>query len=121
MILTDREITVLIENKGLTFNPLLEASQIKASAIDLRLGYNFSVYPYDTSGLPESVRSMFSQTVDLRDESKVVEFIGYLRHQNNKTLQDGESIEIQPRSLLLAETLEDFNLPNNIAASTTSR
>jgi dCTP deaminase len=116
MILTDREITELIRDGRLTFRPELEADQIKASAIDLRLGYNFSAYPDTISGLPESVRSILSQTVDLRDESKVVEFINHIRRENNKTLQDGQSFEIQPHSLLLAETLEDFKLPNDIAA-----
>lgn len=100
----------------MTFSPSLDVDQVKASAIDLRLGYNFSIYPYDTSLLPETVRSIISQTVDLRDESKVVQFIDTLRRENNKTLSDGEYIEIEPRSFLLAETLEDFSLPDNIAA-----
>ena len=116
MILTDREIIQLIQAGSLNFSPPLAADQVKSSAIDLRLGYNFSVYPYDTSGLPESVRSILSQTVDLSDESKVVQFINYLRRENNRTLKDGQSIDIAPRSLLLAETLEDFKLPDNIAA-----
>ena len=116
MILTDREITELIQSGRLTFNPSLDADQIKATAIDLRLGYNFSTYPYDSSSLPENVRSILSQAVDLRDEGKVVEFINYLRRENNRTLQPGQPIEIQPRSLLLAETLEEFKLPNDIAA-----
>jgi dCTP deaminase len=116
MILTDREITALMQSGELTFSPPLEADQVKASAIDLRLGYNFSVYPYDTSNLPEAIRSILSQTVDLRDESKVVQFISTLRRQHNKTLQDGAPIELPRGALLLAETLEDFKLPDNIAA-----
>ena len=116
MILSDREITSLIDNGELTFNPPLDKEQLKGSAVDLRLGYNFSAYPYDASNLPENVRSIFSQTVDLRDEPRVVDFISHLRRVHNRTLKDGESIDIQPRSLLLAETLETFNLPNNIAA-----
>ena len=115
MILTDGEIWDRIGNGSLTFNPPLDADQVKASAIDLRLGYNFAVYPYDTSGLPESVRSIILQTVDLRDESKVVQFINTLRRENNQTLVDGQSIDFQPGSFLLAETLEDFRLPDNIA------
>lgn len=116
MILSDREITDLIDNGVLTFSPPLDKEQLKGSAIDLRLGYNFSTYPYDTSGLPENIRTIFSQTVDLRDEPRVVEFIGHIRRESNQTLTDGQGIEIQPRSLLLAETLETFNLPNNVAA-----
>ena len=115
MVLSDREITALIDDGKLTFNPPLDKEQLKGSAIDLRLGYNFSAYPYDTSSLPESIRSIFSQTVDLRDERRVVEFISHLRRESNQTLADGQGIEIQPRSLLLAETLETFNLPNDIA------
>lgn len=116
MILSDREITGLIDSGELTFNPPLDKEQLKGSAVDLRLGYNFSAYPYDASNLPENIRSIFSQTVDLRDEPSVVDFITHLRRVHNRTLQDGQSIEIQPRSLLLAETLETFNLPNDVAA-----
>jgi deoxycytidine triphosphate deaminase len=68
MILTDGEIAKLIQIGEVTFNPPLESGQIKSSAIDLRLGNNFSSYPYDTSSLPENIRSMLSLTVDLRDE-----------------------------------------------------
>ena len=100
----------------MTFNPPLESGQIKSSAIDLRLGNNFSSYPYDTSRLPENIRSMLSVTVDLRDESNVVNFIDQLRRENNRTLQDDQGIEIAPHSLLLAETLETIKLPDDIAA-----
>ena len=116
MILTDREIIELIKSKELTFNPPLDPDQVKASAIDLRLGNNFPVYRFDSSGLAESVRSIISMTVDLRDESKVVQFVNTLRKENNKNYSDGQPIELKPRTLLLAETLEDFRLPNNIAA-----
>jgi dCTP deaminase len=121
MILRDRDIIELIEAGTLTFNPPLEKGQIGSSAIDLRLGYNFSVHPYDTSSLPQNVKSILSQTVDLRDESKVVEFITYLRKENNQHLQDGGHIDIQPRSLLLAETLESITLPTDIAARVEGR
>lgn len=121
MILTDGEIIELIESGSLPFSPPLDRGQIGATAIDLRLGYNFSVYPYDTGNLPQGVKSILSQTVDLRDESKVVEFISYLRRENNQHLSEGGSIDIQPRSLLLAETLESFTLPGNIAARVEGR
>ena len=116
MILTDGDIWDLIQEKVVVFSPPLEVDQVKASAIDLRLGHNFSIYPYNTASLPEPVRSILTQTVDLRDETKVVQFIDTLRRENNQRLNDGESIDIEPRSFLLAETLEDFNLPDNIAA-----
>jgi hypothetical protein len=45
VILSDREITDLIDSGELTFNPPLDKEQLKGSAIDLRLGYNFSAYP----------------------------------------------------------------------------
>ncbi len=116
MILAHSDIRELIQSGALTFHPDLESNQIKSSAIDLRLGYNFSSYPNFASNLPETARSIVEQTVDLRDEVRVVEFISHLRRENNRTLQDGQPIEIAPRSLLLAETLEDFSLPNDIAA-----
>ena len=116
MLLAHSDIRELIQSGALTFHPYLESNQIESSAIDLRLGYNFSSYPNFASNLPETARSIVEQTVDLRDEVRVVEFISHLRRENNRTLQDGQPIEIAPRSLLLAETLEDFSLPNDIAA-----
>ena len=115
MILTDGEIWELIKAGTIVFTPSLEPDQVKASSIDLRLGYNFSVYPYDTSTMPESVKSILSQIVDLHDEPTVVQFIDDMRRRNNKTLAEGDSIEILPRSFLFAETLEDFNIPNDLA------
>ena len=116
MILADVEIRDLIQRGNIEFQPPLDADQMQSSAIDLRLGYNFATYPYDTSSLPEGVRSILSQTVDLRHESSAVGFINHLRQLNNQTLQNGQGIDIPPRSLLLAETLESFALPNDIAA-----
>ena len=115
MILSDGEIWELIKDNIIVFTPPLEADQVKSSAIDLRLGYSFTVYPYDVSHLPEAVRSILSQTVDLRDEATTQQFILAMRNAYTKTLKDRDSINIPPRSFLLAETLEDFNLPEDIA------
>ena len=59
MILSDGEIWELLRDGTIVFTPPLEPDQVKASAIDSRLGYNFSVYPYDISIMPEAIINPF--------------------------------------------------------------
>ena len=92
----------------LLFRPPLEEKQVGTSAIDLRLGYNFAFYPDLAAGLPANVGAIFTQTVDLRDEGLVREFINRVRRDNNRRLADGDYIDIRPGGFLLAETWESL-------------
>lgn len=121
MILSRTDLRGLIDDGILAFSPPLEDKQIGAAAIDLRLGYNFAAYPTAPAGLAGNVGAIVSQTVDLGDEALVVEFIRQLRQDNNRTLRPGEYIEVQPRAFLLAETLESFTLPADLAARVEGR
>ena len=105
----------------LLFRPPLEDDQVGTSAIDLRLGYNFAFYPDLAAGLPANVGAIFTQTVDLRDEGLVREFINRVRRDNNRRLADGEHIDIRPGGFLLAETWESFTLPNDLAVRVEGR
>ena len=121
MILTDTEIEELIEEGRLTFYPSLEGNQIGMTSIDLRLGYNFFSYPDPSAGLPDDIRPIYSQTLDLISEHRTTAFIAGTRRQYNRTLQDGQYVELAPGSLLLAETLENFRLPEDLAARVEGR
>ena len=121
MLLSGDDILDLIASGRLPFNPPLPEGQIGDSSIDLRLGYNFAFYPSLTAGLPANVGAIVSQIIDLGDEAKVSDFIKSVRQANNRTLRDGEYIDIQPRAFLLAETLESFTLPNDLAGRVEGR
>ena len=121
MILSRSDIRDLIASGRLPFNPPLPERQIGESSIDLRLGYNFAFYPSLTAGLPANVGAIVSQIIDLGDEARVSDFIKSVRQANNRTLRDGEYIDIQPRAFLLAETLESFTLPNDLAGRVEGR
>ena len=121
MILSGDDISDLIASGRLPFAPPLPEGQIGDSSIDLRLGYNFAFYPSLTAGLPASVGDIVAQIIDLGDEARVRDFIAEVRRANNRTLRDGEYIDIQPRAFLLAETLESFTLPNDLAGRVEGR
>lgn len=121
MVISETEIQELISSGQLSFQPPLVDKQVGASAIDLRLGYNFASYPTLATGLTSNVGAIFSQTVDLRDELLVREFIKQVRQTSNRRLADGEHIEVRPGDFMLAETLEDFTLPNDLAARVEGR
>lgn len=121
MVLSERDIRELIDAGQLLFRPPLVEKQVGTSSIDLHLGYNFAFYPNLAAGLPANVGAIFTQTVDLRDELLVREFIDRVRRDNNQRLGDGDYIEIRPGAFLLAETLESFTLPNDLAARVEGR
>lgn len=121
MVLSERDIRELIDAGQLLFQPPLEKKQVGSSSIDLHLGHNFAFYPDLAAGLPANVRAIFSQTVDLRDEDLVREFINRVRRDNNRRLADGDYIDIRPGAFLLAETWESFTLPNDLAARVEGR
>lgn len=121
MVLSEKDIRELLVSGRLAFRPPLEDQQLGVSAIDLRLGYNFAFYPTLAAGLPANVSAIFNQTVDLGDEALVQDFISRVRRANNRRLGDGDFIEIRPGAFLLAETLESFTLPDNLAARVEGR
>lgn len=121
MILSKNDIRAEVDAGRIAFHPPLSGDQLQDTSIDLRLGYNFAAYPSSTASLPADVGNILTQTIDLSDESRVRQFIHQVRQANNRALRDGEYIEIEPHAFLLAETMESFTLPNNLAARVEGR
>ena len=121
MITTKEEIEELIRSGRLTFDPSLEENQIKSTSIDLRLGYNFFSYPDPAATLSREVQPIYSQTLDLANEQSTTAFIAGVRQQNNRAVREGEYVESVPGKLLIAETLESIQIPEDLAARVEGR
>ncbi len=94
MILSDRSIKELIASKKLVITPF-EESLIQPSSYNLRLANSFRLF--------KNVKQAFldiKKPVDTLMESFIVE--------------NDEPIIIHPREFILGETLEYFEIPNNI-------
>ena len=91
MILSDKTILKMLEEKTLTIEPVTP-EQIQPASVDIRLGTTFSVVD-DT---PSSV-------ITLENEIKY------------KTITT-DTFLIMPRQFVLATTMEYFELPNNLTA-----
>ncbi len=95
MILNDKTIKKYISEKLLVIDPLDE-SQIQPSSVDLRLGYDFLVYPEDLDIL------------DVKDP--------YFSNRLIKEEASKEGFIIMPKQFVLATTIEYIKLPDFITA-----
>jgi dCTP deaminase len=91
MILSDKTIINLLENKTLQISPL-NKEQIQPASVDVRLGDTFSIVEDSSSGI-----------ITLENEIKY------------KTIETDTYI-LLPGQFVLATTMEYFDLPNNITA-----
>lgn len=91
MILSDGEIQELIDQGKLRISPL-EPHQIQPASVDIRLGDTFCV-------IDDSARNIIS----LQDEIRY------------KTIKN-DSYVLLPGQFVLATTVENFGLPNNLTA-----
>lgn len=91
MILSDKTIIRMLDEKALTIKPLTE-QQIQPASVDIRLGNTFSVVDDTPSGII---------TLDSRIEYKSITADTYL---------------ILPGQFVLATTMEYFELPDNLTA-----
>lgn len=91
MILSDKTITKMLNEKSLIIKPLLEG-QIQPASVDIRLGNTFSVVDDTPSGII---------TLDSQIKYKSITTDTYL---------------ILPGQFVLATTAEYFELPNNMTA-----
>lgn len=91
MILSDKTIIRMLDEKTLTIKPLTE-QQIQPASVDIRLGNTFSVVDDTPSGII---------TLDSRIEYKSITADTYL---------------ILPGQFVLATTMEYFELPDNLTA-----
>jgi len=91
MILSDKKILKMIEDKELVIEPLTK-EQIQPASVDIRLGNTFSVVDDSSSGVI---------TLENKISYKTITSDTYL---------------IMPGQFVLATTMEFFELPNNLTA-----
>ncbi len=96
MILNDKTIKEYLKKDILYIDPL-EEFQIQPSSVDLRLGYDFLVYPED---------------IDVLD----VKNPDYLDKMQKVVVSKEEGFIVQPKQFVLATTLEYIRLPDFLTA-----
>ncbi|MCX7760691.1 MAG: dCTP deaminase [Hydrogenothermaceae bacterium] len=95
MILNDKTIRRYLKDKIIEIDPLDEV-QIQPSSVDLRLGYDFLIYPEDIDIL--DVKDPYFSNRLIREEATEEGFI------------------IKPKQFVLATTVEYIKLPDFITA-----
>ncbi|MCY4623396.1 MAG: dCTP deaminase [Chloroflexi bacterium] len=106
MVLSDQELWMEIGTGRLSFDPSISPEQVSPSAIDLRLGNNFTVFKEPKEGVttildPTKVDNIESIISGFADET---------------TVQDGDQFILKSKSFVLAYTKEYIRLPNYLAA-----
>lgn len=91
MILSDKTIFTMLENKTLTISPL-EPEQVQPASVDIRLGNTFSTVEDSPSGI-----------ITLESEAAY------------KTIT-ADTYILLPNQFILASTMEYFELPDNLTA-----
>ena len=91
MILSDKTLLKMLEEKSLTIEPL-EKGQIQPASVDIRLGNTFSIVEDSSIGI-----------INLEKEIKY------------KTITSDTYI-LLPNQFILATTMEYFDLPNDLTA-----
>lgn len=91
MILSDKTLIKMLEEKSLIIEPL-EKIQVQPASVDIRLGSTFSIVEDSSTGI-----------INLENEIKY------------KTITSDTYI-LLPNQFVLATTMEYFNLPNNLTA-----
>lgn len=91
MILSDKTIFTMLENKTLTISPL-EPEQVQPASVDIRLGNTFSTVEDSPSGI-----------ITLESEAAY------------KTIT-ADTYILLPNQFILASTMECFELPDNLTA-----
>ena len=95
----------------MTFTPELEPQQVSPSSIDLRLGYQFTVFEPQQSG--------FTVSVELRPGINIE--AGIEQYSKTIILGEGEPFTLHQGQFVLAYTLETITLSNRLAARVEGR
>ena len=120
MILSDREIAMMVDAEELIFDPVIIRTgverQIRSSSVDLRLGYRFRKLRKSTKvpGLEEKIVINPAQIEDF-DEimANATELVEIRDHPYE--------LEPDPTQVVIAETLEYISLPMYLAARVEGR
>lgn len=110
MVLSDGEIWMEIGGGGLAFAPDLDPGQVGTSAVDLRLGNEFTTFN------PLSGVSIEVDTVGVGNVEEVI-----ARYGDTRALAAGESFLLRPGQFVLTYTLEYIRLPNYLAGRVEGR
>lgn len=102
-VLTKTEILEFIKDGGLKFSPQLDLFQLQSHSIDLRLGYSFMI-PRDWA-LTDKGREAFF--IDYADDNNRFELI---------ELEHKQFFDLLPKESVIASTLEEVSLPNDLMA-----
>jgi dCTP deaminase len=104
-LLTKREILGLTEEGALRFTPELDAFQVQAHAVDLRLGFTFLI-----------VRHW-----DLTEQGRIALQLDHLQggsaHFEAVELKEGQVFDILPGEYVLVSTLEAIHMPDDVMAT----
>ena len=111
MILSDREIWMEIGSSRLVITPDPEVDQIAPSALDLRLGNEFTTFPEPVPGVKTLI-----DTTEIGNVETVID-----RYGRKQTLADNEAFPLKPGDFVLAYTLEYIQMPNYLAARVEGR
>lgn len=100
MILSDREIRDRLEQGDIIISPAPDLdAQLQPASLDLRLGYDFQTFNYTRQAL-----------IDPNDPSTFEQLTSLTQ------LQDGERFLVHPGEFVLATTLEQVEIPNDLLA-----
>lgn len=102
-VLVKDQILQYLKEGGLKFSPQIDTFQIQSHSVDLRLGYSFMVPKL--WGMTEKGREAF--LVDYMDERQRFELIELEHHQ---------FFDLLPKESVVASTLEEVSLPNDLMA-----
>ena len=111
MILSDREIWMEIGSNRLVITPDPKVDQISPSALDLRLGSEFTTFPEPVPGVKTLI-----DTTEIGNVETVID-----RYGRKQTLADNEAFPLKPGDFVLAYTLEYIQMPNYLAARVEGR
>lgn len=100
-----------IGSERLKFTPNVQPEQVISSAVDLRLGNQFTTFRESTLGI-ETV-------IDLSKVTNVEDILDV--YGEKQTLEAGEAFLLKPGSFVLGYTLEFIEMPNYLAARVEGR
>ena len=114
MILSQPALRKAVEDGAIKFDPLLEERQWGEASIDLRLGFSFTLFEKDVSGITLSVAD------GMRGFSNVT-FWKTREYKEKDSLGKRESFTLEPNEFVLAMTYESITVPKNLIARVEGR
>lgn len=105
MILSDQEIWMELGSGMLSIEPPVAADQVVASAIDLHLGNQFTVFEAEPTGVQTTIDTSQISIEEVAD-----------KYGKTITVPDGEQFRLRRNAFVLAYTKEYIRIPNYLAA-----